>query len=230
MAIARSSPIIGAISGPLASTIFRNTRNGLVLAQRPLRISSQSQVSLFNRAKFAAIQASWISLTADKRATWTSAARTITYPNRLGIPQKISPWNLYVLINSLFYENIGINFWWFNTTCNGIQIAPPSSFTFSASKSGAFTTTSPDPLDGRVLTFEILFLSAACSPGQTYQPNRWNRIGIEPRYDQTIVWTTKAAPFMAQCYAGQTIGARVVWVDHKSIPSAPRWLTANVTA
>ena len=230
MAIARSSPIIGAISGTLGSSTFRQTRYGLVIARHGRRVDSQTPPQQFRRAMMAALHLTWTGLSVQDRATWTNVAQNVTFPNRLGIPHRISPWCLFVHCNATVYFAPGAPNWSFQTTCSGIRCPSPSNFSATASLSSGFFTSADAPLVVRASTIEALTLAGPILPGQAYAPKSWIFIGAQGRFAPSIDWTTLTAPFLTSCQVGSTICARAIWFAFLQIPSPPVTTFLTITA
>lgn len=99
MAIARTSSIVGAISGALDSVVFANTSQGLQIKHRPLKNNQQTTDQLTERSRYQAIVACWKTLTAAEHLEWRILAEQVTQTNRLGVTSNMSPFSLFILQN-----------------------------------------------------------------------------------------------------------------------------------
>jgi len=230
MAIARSSPLVGAISGSLASITFRNTKNGLVIASRPLKSMPQTNRQNYQRALLAAASLWWTAMTTQQKMTWKNAAATITFPNKLGIQTHPSPRALFLYKATMPTQPIGFTDWIFTSTANGLRTPPPSSLTATCSLSSGLTVTTPLTPSGLTAVVETLSLSANCTPNQACQPHSWTRVQSIYKNTDSKNYTAYATQFIASLQVGQRIGVRVFWYVGDSLPSFPRWLTLTVTA
>jgi hypothetical protein len=100
MAIFRSSPTVGAVSGTAGSSTFALTRFGGVLRQRQRANHAQSKRQISHRAIVAGIAAGWQSLTDEQRRAWGIAGGNITWYTTLAKPYHPTGWNLFTFIHS----------------------------------------------------------------------------------------------------------------------------------
>lgn len=94
--IARTSALVGAISGSLGSITAKNTRTGLVLAHRPLKTNSQTTRSFDHRARFLKALRAWPTLSDAQRTAWRRLAQTLPHNNSLGISRALTGQQLFV--------------------------------------------------------------------------------------------------------------------------------------
>lgn len=97
MAKIRVSILVQAVSGAIGGNIFRQTRNGLVLATRPRARKFLSQTQLANRARFQFIRAYYFhTLTDAQRVQWTTVASQIPLTDRVGVTRFLTGLQLFV--------------------------------------------------------------------------------------------------------------------------------------
>jgi len=96
MAIIRTGHVIGRISGTLGSEAFVNGRGSSYVRRRPRKTNQHTIPQLNRRSRFAVITQAWQSLTASDRQAWRTAARLVTFNNRVGVPRSISGFQFFV--------------------------------------------------------------------------------------------------------------------------------------
>lgn len=97
--IARTSALVGAISGSLGSITAKNTRTGLVLAHRPAKINPQTQSQLTVRTSYSFVVRTWKARTDAHRLAWNRLATTFPHTNSLGVSRALSGFQLFVKFN-----------------------------------------------------------------------------------------------------------------------------------
>lgn len=95
MAIVRPGALVGGISGALGSSVFANTRAGLVVRPRGVRTGAASSALALRQGDMGRVINAWNALTSAQRAAWATAALTRGLPNRLGVVRPISGFQLY---------------------------------------------------------------------------------------------------------------------------------------
>ena len=103
MAIYRSGPLAGGISGAVGGAVFVNARGSKVLRRTPIThrkpqgplgfALSRPHVSV-NRAR-----AGWLDLDDPSRLSWNATASQVSFTNRLGEARPISGYALYMKVN-----------------------------------------------------------------------------------------------------------------------------------
>lgn len=98
MAIFRSGPLIGAISGNLGGLCFVQTKAGPVIRKRNVRTKQTSNRQTLIRTAFSTNRARWRAITDNQRTAWRQSAASILLPNRLGVRRNLSGYQLYMKI------------------------------------------------------------------------------------------------------------------------------------
>ena len=96
MAIFRTSPIIGAISGKLGGMVFVAGKGSPTVRPRPRRSARNSQFQLQATADYVTISQSWKELTTLQKDAWRTSAISFPTKNRLGVSAPISGFQLFV--------------------------------------------------------------------------------------------------------------------------------------
>lgn len=99
MAIIRTSHIVGGITGTLGSVDYVQGTTGLYVRKRPRSTIRRSPVISAARSQFSTLTNHWRKLTDSQRQAWRSAAALSNFRNRLGIPRKLSGFQLFMQIN-----------------------------------------------------------------------------------------------------------------------------------
>jgi hypothetical protein len=241
MAIARTSAIIGAISGTLGSTTFRNTRAGLVLAAHGQKRNQRTPLQLRTAALLAAYQNAWFLLSDHDKRQWAEQAATITWPNRLGIPKRPTGRNLFLLCCLHFWDPT----WPPNATSpndlaeigNPImsfpeypQTPPPTSWSVTQSLTTGTLVTSDSPILPDSSLYEFLWFSPWLSPTQTSAPQRWIKLGRRQKITTTMDWSDWGVRANTLLQLGQTIALALTWQRFPSVPSIRSWRIVQVSA
>lgn len=195
MAIARTGTIVGAISGNLGGHTYANTKQGLVIKPRPLKITKQSPTLSRNRAIFKTVLALWAALTTQQRLEWRVFAQTQTRTNRLGVTSIPSAHNVFMTFNYTRLFHYGVAFtsppaW----TAPTILLAPTLTFT----QGGPYTVTATVfelPLGTSVLVH-------GCRPMRNYPTHSfrtWSYIGRSQteEFDIQTWWDQVLGPLVA---------------------------------
>lgn len=99
MAIFRTGHVVGAISGNIGSCNFANGPYGPYIRRRFARSDKISERQMKARGQLRVIQNEWHDLTEEQRLTWNEAAKQFKSINRLGIPRKLSGFQLFERVN-----------------------------------------------------------------------------------------------------------------------------------
>lgn len=170
MAIARTSHLIGAISGPLDSVIFANTRQGLLLKTRPLKINQRSEKQLARRALFQTVTNYWQNLDQEDYDAWRDAAADVTKTNRLGIKSQISPWQLFLQQNMLtLWANGDLS----TTPIPNRQTVACIDATIAFTAGGAYNVTMVDPGGDQIIGIVYGARSYRTTPPVKWTPKTW---------------------------------------------------------
>lgn len=99
MAIAKTGPILGALSGNLAGANFANSRFGLTVRQLkpPPGPATDSQRTITRAYQLA--RSWWPALTEDERTAWRSFATNTLLRNRLGAQRNLTGQQLFIKYN-----------------------------------------------------------------------------------------------------------------------------------
>lgn len=95
MATFKTSPLIGAIAGPVGGVTFVTSGRGNVVRGCASTVRRSSVRGALASARFASAAAGWLALTDAQRAAWRVRAGTLQEPNALGVPRYLSGWELY---------------------------------------------------------------------------------------------------------------------------------------
>lgn len=98
MAIAKLSPLVGAVAGEVGGVNFVGSSRGLVLRGLPTTCARQSVTQARARSRFAAARRAWSQLTDAQRAAWRTAASGISVLNRVGVRRYLSGPELYLRV------------------------------------------------------------------------------------------------------------------------------------
>jgi hypothetical protein len=96
MALAKPSPIVTAVSGPVGGSEFFRFGNQTRIAQRRCKCTSTTERALNARAQHIAAIAQWHALDAYSQSRYRAMASRMTFPDRFGTPRKISPFQLFL--------------------------------------------------------------------------------------------------------------------------------------
>lgn len=138
MAIIRTGPIVGGISGALGSVVFVNTSTGPIVRPRPTRVRVTSPSLQLERARLTIMQKAWGDLSALQQAAWNTYARDFPSLNRLGISKTNTGFVTFVQFNLLLLntsQTISTD-----PPING-RAPTPDTITIAFSVSGTYTLT-----------------------------------------------------------------------------------------
>ena len=223
MAIVRTSAIVGAISGALGDSVFRNGRAGLISAKRPAIRARASAAQMLQRAALQQLHGAWNNMSNDQRAAWAAAARSISWPNRLGVSRSPSAWNLFVTVNLTFWGGPYPSYSTAITDAPTQQTPPPTSWSVYVSPSTGVHVLADSPILPDSGLYEILYFSAAMRPFQTYAPRCWTRIGRKQVDSTDLDWTSDLIAAGVLLGPQQRIAFRVIWQQFAQVPSTPLW-------
>lgn len=136
MAIARTSSLIGAISGSVGAVTFANTRQGLVVKQRPQKINQRTDRQLHARAAFLRTVKHWRQLPHTARMQYANVAANTPHTNRLGVTSRLSPFQFF-LHKQVMTAFWGYPYWTGPPPAAHVLTVDASTFTFT--QGGPFT-------------------------------------------------------------------------------------------
>lgn len=96
MAIIRTGPIVGAISGAVGGVVFVAGGKSAVVRPRPITVSKSSAALAVARNRMNDVRHAWKDLTPEQQTAWKTAALTQPTTNALGQTSPISAFNLFV--------------------------------------------------------------------------------------------------------------------------------------
>lgn len=230
MAKARPSALIGGIAGSLNATTFRNTRSGLVVAARGFTCRRQSTGQLSVQRTIQQLHDIWVALTPSQRQGWSTAAKTVSWPDRLAIGKHPTAYNLFISCNLTFWGGPVPDGFGAITDPPAGQTPPPLSWSVSLSPTTGVQVTADSPLLPDASLYEILHFSLALRPTQDYAPRLWTRGGRMQVDSTELDWSDTLAPFGIVIEPGQQVAVKIVWMRFDGIPSAPVWQKVQVSA
>jgi hypothetical protein len=107
MAIFKSGPTIGAISGNLGSVCFVHGRGSKGLRKAKRNTVSRSNDITKARATFANSQRRWRTLSTEQQQAWRTYANNNPVKNRLGETSNLSGYQMYVKIQMNAFDELG---------------------------------------------------------------------------------------------------------------------------
>ncbi len=103
MAIFRTGPLIGGISGSIGGVTFVNARGSKVVRFRPPKRKTEQQFRIAGtpgaRAALAITVKAWGNLSDANRINWQAAARDFNFTNRLGQSSALSGLQFFIKVN-----------------------------------------------------------------------------------------------------------------------------------
>lgn len=101
MAIATTSPLIGSISGRLASSVFANTNTGLTVRAAPRIIRHTSSQATKLKASLATAHNTWTDVDNDLYLEWRTYAERFQRTNRIGTRRPMTAHQMFLHQNIL---------------------------------------------------------------------------------------------------------------------------------
>ena len=99
MAIFRTGPIVGGISGKLGGAVFVQGRGSAVLRPRPQSRFTESDIVTRRRSQMQIARRKWSTLTDQQRDSWRTSASLQPSINRLGQAKPLSGFQLFIQSN-----------------------------------------------------------------------------------------------------------------------------------
>lgn len=220
MAIITPGPIIGAISGELAGTVFAYTNAGIVAKRTPVKTRSHSEESLRVQAALATIHAYWTSLSDSQHQAWNTAAALASSPNRLGTQRYMSGYNLFCTNN--------LNRMLSGETTKAIPPASltreqPSAVWAHALSNGVICTTTVAPNGQDQVLQHVSYINRMIPQGATHFDPRGKRLGQSAANFPTIPWTTDATALAISPLAGEKLALGHAYTSQFEVPGKPLW-------
>lgn len=103
MAIARTGPLVQAISGQVGGVIFADTKRGAQLKKLPSQKRTPSATQLKRQADFARASQEWADSSTESKLHWNAIASHITTSNRLGQSRPMSGRTAWLRFYSTYY-------------------------------------------------------------------------------------------------------------------------------
>jgi hypothetical protein len=227
MAIFKTGPIVGGISGSVGGVTFTNAKQGGNIRLRPIKTEKQSVYNQTARAAYARTIRAWRSLTDTQRTAWRTAATTLPTTNRLGQFRALSGFQLYCKIGLLQYQG--------NPPAGLMPpptlapIAPELTSVYAFSNGVIGSTSSGAPWPTSAIT-EHKALARFLGSTQTSGISTWRRLGsfskaVATHPIENLVNIQSNALVPGERFA---IGTR--WGTANSIPSFLSWAMATVDA
>jgi len=226
MAIARTGSIVGALSGGLGSVVFANTKQGLLIKHRPVKIKHDSEKLLKSQALVQYLQGYWASLTKEQHLSWSVLAESVRTTNRLGLTSSPSGHRLFLTVNLRLLRSWHIP----------LGVAPPKftptpmgnvSLTFTTTPDYTITTDLPDQILPSIM---MIYGSRPFKSHRISSYNRWTFLfwqdgGLNDfRIDS--YFNTK----LGVCAEGEWVGVKLINSYLGYWWSAPRIFSVQVTA
>lgn len=162
-------PLLGNLSGSIGANTFSHNAGGPYVRRRAVPTNDTSIRRAAVRAFLSSISATWQSLTAGQRATWTVYSANHTVLNRLGVAIKLGPLAWYVSMNSRLAD-IGAS-----PTPSAPVTATPTAYISAAiavvANIATVTFTPALPAGARVILKQTVPGSAACDPNESQALN-----------------------------------------------------------
>lgn len=152
MAIFRSGPIVGTISGNLQGVCFKNAKGSPVIAKRIQRTNQKTDAQLAVRNFMPEIRDAWFNLSTDDRRAWRNYARQVLETNRLGAKIHLSAW-MHFFRWQLFLRTAGLPGPVFLPRF--VRLIPPAGLVLDFSNSGSYQVTI-DQWSGPTVPFNVV--------------------------------------------------------------------------
>lgn len=100
MAIFRTGPLTGAISGKIGGVVFVTGGKSNVVRHRPAPRTSTSPFLARSRSRMYNLRRHWSTLTSAQQSAWNTAARDILTANRLGQRSPMNGFQYFIMSNT----------------------------------------------------------------------------------------------------------------------------------
>jgi hypothetical protein len=223
MAIFRPGPLVGNISGNLGSINFVFSSRGTHVRRARNTTNRKTKAQLTRTALANQAHTEWNKISASLQTAWKYQAQTLLFKNRLGIPRRLSPFQLFLKF-FLQPQILPVN--WQTYTPRLIQTAPPQTFQVIPhliTDWQGFTT--PDPAGDEVI-----------ANVQISRPHRFKQLTIYKNWFTIIPAIKSLNPFLIydpdtedprlqSVVQFEILAFRVRWVrnvgNYQGIQSAP---------
>lgn len=227
MAIARLSSIVGAISGSIGSTTFKNTKAGTVLAARvpPARHPTSRQFG--PRTAYALCIRAWRDKSLADRLVWFRLAQTFPHTTRLGTSHALSGFQLFMKFTlpwAFVYRTV------LDAVPSPTTNTPPRLDYTDYTNDDAFEITyQVDPQSNPARP--LIFMGRTFS---TSQPKHWHRYtflldGENDPGDNTQDLSTPVDEILGRPEVGEVVFTRLVSISSTAFPSFPYDFARQVT-
>ncbi|KKM73427.1 hypothetical protein LCGC14_1410640 [marine sediment metagenome] len=103
MAIIRTGPLVGGISGKIGGVVFVNARRGLVARPAPRVTRPSSPFLQRSKARMHNLRRHWATLTALQQDLWNTAARDVLSTNRIGLSSPMTGFTYFIKTNKVAF-------------------------------------------------------------------------------------------------------------------------------
>jgi len=224
MAIIKPSEIVSAISGSIGGTTFAASKGSTTMRKKNRVKKKTSKEALAQHARYANAQRTWKNFTDEERTAWRVTAANINFANRLGLPRKLTGFQLFMQQQ---LPNFGL-------------FPPPTLDAINATKTAPATSMTIDFTSGGaklVFFTEVNFLNAqfatvygsrpiTTSPVTTFR--YWTALGGFITTIPPLILTSQWDAQLGDPAPGERVGVRVVLRHAGSAPAAPLIDSATV--
>ncbi len=103
MAIYRTGPLAGSISGAIGGVVFVEAKGSKVVRHRPVKLHQRGPFVKRSRAFLSNVVRHWATMTSLQRDAWNTAAGNINSTNRLGQASPMLGFNYFVKTNTVAF-------------------------------------------------------------------------------------------------------------------------------
>ncbi len=218
MAIFKTSPIVGAISGTIGGLQFSFGPKGPVVGVRGARTNAFSSRQLSARALYLSIAHLWRAVSSADRDWWATIARHFPLTNRFGIRRPQSGFQLFMSTNirDPNFDGSG-NVIPVEPLANPIQANPPATMSLDFT-SGTGRQITFSPAGSNWDWFIILGArSGSDKPATTFR--RWLRIGKIDPLQFPFISSTQWDPVLGAPLLGERIAVRAIGIKTGQFPA-----------
>lgn len=156
------SGFLKGVSGKTGNAVYRYTRNGTALSDRPFVNNPSTAAQQLVRAAFTKATKAWKNLTPAQAAAWNAYALNFSETNDVsGVASKRSGFNWYVALSSRFYQVNGLSATAPATPPTAAFTGDSLSFTATAQAGGIKITASAANSAGTTTALLVQKLSSA---------------------------------------------------------------------
>ncbi len=226
MALFRPGPLINAISGDVGGVNFASSRYGPLIRRKATRTNKQTRPQLIRRARFAQAKYFYHQLTPDQREAWRALSKTWTQTNRLGIPQTLSAFQLYLKfqINLIAGPPYPIVEPPYPSTTT-----PISTLTLDFTVGGPYNITIT-PGVSAFPAFQLIFAHRPVSSNPRTFYNTYNLIGPRASFDGPRDWQSYIENILGPPALDEQIGIKAYLHDLSFFRSPPAFASTQLHA